>query len=458
MKINDTFEYLSIGLPEDIERKKAYGDFEGAGHLIDLRLSRDDTSYPLRQCLIVQKEILNRLPNDYTYTLDEALELIKTKIPSFTLDELHQLMDTNQVGWIYVDGKVRIFNGFFATLCKTNHDFAKRAGISLNGSESDLKEPSHSVKMRTKLIQTGKFSNRIRMKAWIKLKDEHFKKGMKVRVHLPIPAKCQEQRDIIIESITPSWGKASPEDAPQRTVCWEGIIDDNLQFSVEYSYTYTATYHNTDLTADPFAATFGIDEKQPHIAFTPYIKALASSLTEGVNDPMEKARIFYDFITCNMRYTFMPQYFVLNNISEMCARNYTGDCGVFALLFITLCRCAGIPAKWQSGLVAEPDFVGAHDWARFYIEPYGWFFADPSYGISAARAGDEDRRKFYFGNIDSFRMVANNEFQAPFTVDKDFWRADPYDNQYGEYESDERGFDTCDLEFDCEMIKYEEEI
>ena len=52
-------------------------------------------------------------------------------------------------------------------------------------------------------------------------------------------------------------------------------------------------------------------------------------------------------------------------------------------------------------------------------------------------------------------MIANNEFQAPFTVDKDFWRADPYDNQYGEFESDERGFDLKELRFDCEMIKYE---
>ena len=55
-----------------------------------------------------------------------------------------------------------------------------------------------------------------------------------------------------------------------------------------------------------------------------------------------------------MRYTFMPSYFVLENIAENCARSFTGDCGVFALLFVTLCRCAGIPAQWQSGLAAEP--------------------------------------------------------------------------------------------------------
>ena len=154
---------------------------------------------------------------------------------------------------------------------------------------------------------------------------------------------------------------------------------------------------------------------------------------------MEKARIFYDFITLNVKYTFMPAYFGLENIAETCARSYTGDCGVFALLFITLCRCAGIPACWQSGLTAEPDFCGGHDWARFYVAPYGWLFADTSYGTGAVRLEKEERRKFYFGNLDPFRMVANSEFMAPFTVDKDHWRADPYDNQIGEIETTDRG-------------------
>ena len=157
---------------------------------------------------------------------------------------------------------------------------------------------------------------------------------MKVKVHLPIPADCYEQSDIVIEEIFPTGGSIAPSDAPQRTVCWQETMKENHPFSVEYSYTYTATFHDTNVESDVVDTAaqpnFYTEEKQPHIAFTPYIKALAESLTKGVSSPMEKARIFYDFITLNMRYTFMPQYFVLESIAEMCARNYTGDCGVFA--------------------------------------------------------------------------------------------------------------------------------
>lgn len=175
-----------------------------------------------------------------------------------------------------------------------------------------------------------------------------------------------------------------------------------------------------------------------------------------MTDPLEKARIFYDFITLNMKYTFMPSYFILECIPDSAARSYTGDCGVFALLFITMCRCAGIPARWQSGLTAEPDFCGAHDWSRFYIAPYGWLYADPSYGTAAVRAQNEERRKFYFGNIDAYRMVANSEFEAPFTIEKQFWRADPYDNQVGEIETSDRGLRYEEYTRSKEVLSCEE--
>ena len=152
----------------------------------------------------------------------------------------------------------------------------------------------------------------------------------------------------------------------------------------------------------------------------------------------------------------MPDYIVLDSIAETCAREHTGDCGVFALLFITLCRCAGIPAQWQSGNTAEPDFIGSHDWARFYVAPYGWMFADPSYGVSANQQGCEERRQFYFGNLDPFRMVANREFQENFTVPKEFWRYDPYDNQSGEMETTDRGFKGSEYSRDKEILVCQE--
>ena len=94
----------------------------------------------------------------------------------------------------------------------------------------------------------------------------------------------------------------------------------------------------------------------------------------------------------------------------------------------------GVPAKWQSGLVASSQFVSPHDWAQFYVEPYGWLFADLSVGGSSWNAGNMEHWDFYFGNLDPLRMIANSEFQYPLEPAKDFYRTDPYDNQCGEVE------------------------
>ena len=443
MKINDHFRYLNIGLPEDILRRKMHGDFQGAIALIDRRLGEEHTPEVLRSCLIVQREIISRMEADYPYTREEALAIIREHISDFEEAELEERIDNGRIRWIYVNGEMRIFNRFFQSMVKADPPFAARAGVTLPGVESTVNKNVKGLIDRTieKMMEKGSMTNRIRIRAKMKVNDEVFEKGMFVRAHLPIPANCEQQSQIRIEKVYPENGQIAPADAPQRTVCWEENMEENHEFMVEYSYLHKAVYRDTRQMgpSDEIQPDFHTQEEAPHIVFTPYIRELVKNLTEGVTDPLEKARIFYDFITFNMKYTFMPAYFGLENIAETCARSYTGDCGVFALLFITLCRCAGIPACWQSGLTAEPDFCGGHDWVRFYVAPHGWLFADTSYGTGAVRLEKEERRQFYFGNLDPFRMVANSEFMAPFTVDKDHWRADPYDNQVGEIETADRG-------------------
>lgn len=465
MHINDTFQYLNTGLPEDIARRKLHGDLAGAIRLIDRRLSQELLPEEMRFCLTAQREMISRMPDNYPYTKEAALALVREHIPDFTEEEFEKRVDAGRIGWIYLNGERRFFDRFFSSMCKSEPAFAKRAGIALPGVESAQKGSAGEARLDRSarvMKEKGEISNRIRIRAGLRIKDEVFKPGMFVRAHLPIPAKCEQQSEIVLKKIFPEGGKVSPEDALQRTVCWEVELLENQEFYVEYSYVHTAKYHDVKQMLEEGNAKgcvqpdFFTKEEAPHIVFTPYIRKLAEILTEGVQDPLEKAGRFYDYITCNMKYSFMPAYFILENIADNCAKNLTGDCGVFALLFLTLCRCAGIPACWQSGLTAESDFCGAHDWVRFYVEPYGWLYADPSYGTGAVRLGNEERRRFYFGNLDAYRMVANNAFQAPFTIEKEHWRADPYDNQVGEMETGDRGLRYSEYERSKEVLLCEE--
>ena len=443
MNINENFKYLNIGLPEDILRHKMHGNFKEAIRLIDLRLENKDIPKALRACLTVQRELISRFHLDYPYKKAEALALVRENIADFSEEEFDSLVDSGAIGWIYIDGEVRFFNRFFASLCKVNADIARRAGIVTQGVES-IKKTDKNTLLDDAILdmkENGFTTRRYKVKASLKLKDENFKKGMFIRAHLPIPCECAEQSDIKIEEVYPKNANIAPLNAPQRTVCWEENMEENHEFYVIYSYVYKSVYKDSEkIIPDKEQPDFFTEEKPPHIVFTPYIKELVNTLSEGAENNLEKARRFYDFITLNMKYNFMPAYFSLENISENCARNFSGDCGVFALLFLTMCRCAGIPARWESGLDTEPGFCGGHDWIKFYIAPYGWLFADTSYGVAAHRIENEERRKFYFGNLEPYRTVINSDFQEEFTVPKTHWRADPYDNQVGEMETTEKGF------------------
>lgn len=445
MRCNDFFCDLNIGLPADIRRRKLRGDFAGALRLIDQRLA-GELPDALRRCLTVQGEMIRRLPEDFYITRPQALAMAQERLTGFTESEFDALVDAGQIRWIYVDGEPRYFYRFLDSICKSLPAVAARE------KNPPARSSDRLDRCMARMQQTGSHGMRVRIRASLRLKDECFTPGMFLRAHLPIPLESWEQQDVTIEKISPAGGIVAPADACQRTVCWEETPADNHAFTVEYSYVRTARYGAVPGPVRPEDTA----EQAPHIVFSPYIRALAEQLAGDVTEPLEKARRFYDYITLRMKYTYMPEYFVLEDIAAECARSMTGDCGVFALLFITLCRCAGIPARWESGLAVEPDSAGPHDWARFYDPAQGWLYADPSYGVGAARVGNEARRQFYFGTMDPYRMAANRMFQAPFTPEKAHWRADPYDNQTGELETADRALLYREFDRDRQVLAWEE--
>lgn len=422
-------KYLKVNLPEDILKLKCNGDFEKAQRLIDLRLNKQIPT-AMRKRLEIEKEILKTIKGEYPYTFEQALKKMQDNIKDFTKEELIQLQEESQADWILVDGQVHFNDSFYGSLIKTRSDLEARL---INKKEDNERGTFLNDNIKdTKL--NGKASYYFHLKASLKIKDEAARIGEKVKVYLPVPINCQ-QSNIKILKTTPEAKYIADENYPSRTAYFETILEENHEFSVEYSYESTLKYNDPDpLKVSQEQPTFDTGELEPHIMFTPYIQELAKEIVGEETNPLIKARKIYDYITQNVRYSYMRAYSTIVNIPEYCALNLKGDCGVQASLFITLCRCVGIPAKWQSGLAVTPYHVGPHDWAQFYVAPFGWLFADPSFGGGELKNGNKEKWNFYFGNLDPFRMIANSEFQYEFDPPKKYWRHDPYDNQVGECE------------------------
>lgn len=445
----EMMKYLNLPLPEDIEKAKHCGDFRRALKMIEERLDHADVPEVTKQRLRIEKEILARLPSAYPYDETEALALVQREIPDFAKEELDQLMDDGDADWFMIDGRRHLHRLFFDSLKKVYPGIAERA----HAQERSFALLDQNVRDMKK---NGKAEWFVRVRHTLKIRDEAFEPG-KVLVHLPVPAECMNMKDIRIIRTDPPESYTAAADHASRTVSFEVNLKENMTFSVEYSYVSSVNYVHPD-PEEAVEKTYEPDRELSDFLISDGIRLLADELAGNETNPLKLARRFYDFVTENVIYSFMRPYITLGRIPDYCASRLRGDCGVQALLFIALCLCRGIPAKWQSGKYVTPQECGNHDWAMFYTEPWGWMFADCSFGGAAYRAGSAERQDFYFGNLDPFRMAANNAPASEFDPPKKHVRIDPYDNQGGEAEYAHRALSDEELISECEVIEMEKII
>jgi len=446
---HENLVYLAVPLPEDIMKEKWSGHFDRARQLIERRLSQ---SLPeaLRRRLLLEYENLSHIESNYIYTRDEAIKLVQEKNPAITAEQFDELHLDGKMDWVYLDGEVRYLRSFLGTLMNV---YPEIMSAEQKDSEADkqeelqLSEEERAMEDLMNSLEDGKENiAHIHIRQELSVAPEAFQKGT-LRVHIPLPVERQQIHNLKILEISPDPTALPSAEDGQPTAYFEGEFPAEQRFAVEYAFDHVTRY--TDLAAADLdeAAKAGIPEEEkiylkeelPHIQFSPYLRALAEELADPQGNPLITARRIYDYITTKVHYRFVRDYAAIDSIAEYCAVNQRGDCGVQALLFITLCRICGIPAKWQSGIDAKPGAVGGHDWAMFYVPSKGWVYADLSYGGSAYRKGNLKRWNYFFGNADPFRIPLNSRFQWDLQPKKKFWRDDPYDNQYGEMEYSDRG-------------------
>lgn len=450
--------YLTVSLPEDIEKLKWYGDFERARKVIHMRLEKD-LPVALRKRLELEQEILKRLPLKYIYTKEEALRQMQETFKGATEEELEQLRDEGAAEWIFVRGQVRYKDDFMENLLKTRQELWPRL-LDPSRVEGRVRGSRLLDETISAMKKNGGMAYRMRVRASLRIQESAGREGARIRVHLPIPIEGERVKNFKLLGTSAEPVCVSPGDYPQRTVCMEGAYKPGEEFWVEYEMENHAGYVDIDedkaFECEPAGELAPcLEEQFPHIRFTPYLRDLTREAVGEEKNPLKRARRIYDYITTHVTYSFVRQYSTIANLSEYMAAGLKGDCGIYAILFITMCRIARIPAKWQSGLYATPLEIGCHDWARFYVEPYGWLYADCSFGGGAYRAGAVERWNFYFGNLDPFRIPCCSQFQHEFMPPKSFMREDPYDNQVGEAEFEDRGLMACEYKTRQQVVEME---
>jgi transglutaminase-like putative cysteine protease len=122
------------------------------------------------------------------------------------------------------------------------------------------------------------------------------------------------------------------------------------------------------------------------------------------------------------------------------------------MLYVAMCRCAGVPARWQSGWQTKRVDRNMHDWSEIYVEPWGWLPVDPSVGL--LKSDDPRIREFLFGHTDAYRMIVNADYGRALWPAKRSLRSEPLDFQRGEVEVDGKNlyFDQWDWDIEIKWL------
>ena len=373
--------------------------------------------------------------------------MVRKEVKNFSEDEFYKWISHGYISPMIINGKMMFPERFIPNLFFLNKSLKKRR----KKIDRIALERRRIINRRIdELIRTGCPQNyRVRARISVELK---FEPTEKIRCWLPFPRVGDQVLGARIISTSHKNYYLASENAPQRTIYFE---EKSKRFFVEFEYEITEVISKLDLSNIPSKIPFSVKkylrEEPPHIVFTQEIRELVRSIVGKEKNIYFKARRIYDWITKNINYRYVLSYSIYENVSMTCLKERRGDCGFQALLFITLSRCAGVPAKWQSGWFIMKNFASPHDWAMFWCGK--WMFADLSFGGS--RRDNEKRRIFYFGNLDAFRMPANSEICSQFAPPKIHLRSDPVDNQVGELETLKENIYYDKFRYKIEVLDFE---
>lgn len=439
-----------------------------------LRESIADLDAPVMSDAAVQLEILRRTRHDFSLDEQTVLQQVRRSIPDATVADLHRWREANQLQSRTIDGEVRYFRRAVSNLYRFS-DEAKRR-------RDEHTQPRSAVNASNKFDLTGHIAklvelssatdateiypvhHRVKYQLAVEANHPRVKPGAVVRVWLPYPQAYRQQRDVKLLDSQPPVTRIAENGAPHRTLYFEQTIEDagvQPTFSAEFEFVTSAYCPKLDPEmVEPYDTSSELyreftAERLPHIEFTTQVRSLAAEIIGDESNPLRQAVRIFRWVSANIPWCGEMEYCIIPNLSAKGLDARRGDCGVQGMTFITLCRAAGVPARWQSGWETKPGEENMHDWSEIYVEPWGWLPVDASYGVR--EHDDPQVQNFLCGHMDPYRLIVNLDYARPLVPPKTSFRSEPNDFQRGEIEIDGHNlyFDEWRWSFDAETTPLE---
>jgi transglutaminase-like putative cysteine protease len=441
------------------------GKFKEAEALLAKRPGKADP-----QAVEELKDIMQRIRYEYALTPEGLTAKVQKSIPNATAAEVERWATETRARFRMIDGQKFYFRREPQNIFLYSEAAQQRRKEAGNApSEEPWKLTDHLAAIVKAAEESGEsqvvpVTHKVVHSVTIRANHPAIKKGSVVRVWLPFPQEYRQQQSVKLISTSPEKRVVAPnaiEGNPigggaQRSVYFEQTVEDPsqpLEFKEEFSYVSYAYYPKLDpALVQPLPANWNgacLSERPPHIVFTPELRNLVSKLIGKEKNPLVNARTIFHWVSANIPWNAEDEYCIIPSFVKKGLAARRGDCGIQNTVFVTMCRYAGIPARWQSGFETKPGKWGMHDWAEIYIAPWGWLPADASYGVQ--QSSDPRVADFYLGHQDSYRMIVNLDWGRDFIPAKTSFRSEPADFQRGEVEVDGRNLYFSEWEYDTSL-------
>ena len=417
---------LSVVLPKDIDELIQQGCFEKASLLVKDRLV--ETNDPLlRDRLEFALLQMDQIVKDYPLSKEMAFEKC-AMIDGFTMEEMDRLIQTNHIDARLIEGKMMFRHNIVNGIVKCAPGYAHRCPSMC--MDQDLTD------MIMTMINDGVDHKRFTVRQWVDL----YRVDQPVSIWFPLPLLNDGQTNLSIGHTTlpiVSIGNGFGNNCHALVQTNDHTFDRvELSYSIEIHRFYGSTADNGEYGQND------LNECPPQIVFKEPLNGLVHALCGSITSDLVKSRIIYDYITTHFTYQFQPSYITIDSLLDKMLSTHKGDCGMYALLMVTMCRIAGIPARFESGIYVYPDGWTIHDWMAYYIQGKGWIHCDPQMGSEAYMHGRTMEHAFFYDHIDAYHIIYNHSFMDDFKPSVPCLRIDPYDNQLPEVQSQFASLDS----------------
>lgn len=406
------------------------------------------------------KAIHSRLLYDFPWTVDQARPLFKERYPEISDAQIDSFINQKYIETLVVDDTLRVHRKALRNLALLNPRMSGTTGRGLDASPERIAQVDSVLAWYAGTNPEG-LAHEITYTFSASVPYHEVLDGDSLHVWLPVPmpeGSVEYQGAVNILSASHPYVH-SDEGATHTSLYMTAPAPapgDTVRFSYTASFVAKGQFVHPDTIAakiKPYDTDSELYRRytsfeDPHIV---RLDSLAHAIVGDETDPQRCSNLVFDFIQHNYPWAGAREYSTIDCIPTYVVEQGHGDCGQVSLLYISLMRSLGIPARWVSGWMLHPGSVNYHDWAGVYYEGVGWVPVDVSFGY-CNNAENPLARDFYSHGMDSYRMSINGGVCGRFSPAKKFVRSETVDFQAGEIECSQGNMFYPAWDSDLEII------